>query len=307
MRGAVLAALVESLLCCWGWRHHSTVVHAHPHLLCSGLSCKLLSRQECLPVYKRTVRADGFLGLSKVAVKAQDRIRKAVNTRSQSWNTASPVPTATIEEFYPPQHIYPLYRVFHLTGCLICRLWFLPTFHWINRQRGSVREQSRQDLLGNLSLSSVCFPTSAWQWKVFLLLSLQPLKVSACVSLRVEGREEAQVGDGPARGFDVWLKEGRFHVISLNLWQASQFSSGWLKAALLSCIRFLVRFWGVLPRLVQDDWLATGVCKRCPSETNLRLRRHEEACAGPQLCRGSTGFKARHKSPNIQLCPLPSL
>lgn len=50
-------------------------------------------------VYKQTVRADGFLGLSKAAVKAQDRIRKAVNTRSQSWNTASPVPTATIEEF----------------------------------------------------------------------------------------------------------------------------------------------------------------------------------------------------------------
>lgn len=96
----------------------------------------------------------------------------------------------------PLQHIYPLSRVFHLTGCLICRLWFLPTFHWINRQRGSVLEQSRQDLLGNLSLSSGCFPTSAWQWKVFLLLSLQPLKLSACVSLRVEGREEAQVREG---------------------------------------------------------------------------------------------------------------
>lgn len=64
-----------------------------------GPSSELLSRQECLPVYKQTVRADGFLGLSKAAVKAQDRIRKAVNTRSQSWNTASPVPTATIEEF----------------------------------------------------------------------------------------------------------------------------------------------------------------------------------------------------------------
>lgn len=74
-------------------------VHACPRLLCSGLSSELLSRQECIPVYKQTVRADGFLGLSKAAVKAQDRIRKAVNTRSQSWNTASPVPTATIEEF----------------------------------------------------------------------------------------------------------------------------------------------------------------------------------------------------------------
>ncbi|CAG11405.1 unnamed protein product, partial [Tetraodon nigroviridis] len=96
----VFVRLEDHLECMCTSQHH-VVEHSEAE---TGLSSELLSRQECLPVYKQTVRADGFLGLSKAAVKAQDRIRKAVNMRSQSWNTASPVPTATIEELTPPPH-----------------------------------------------------------------------------------------------------------------------------------------------------------------------------------------------------------
>ena len=90
---------------CWGWRHGDIYCHYSNRgvLLSSStifkhscLSFELQSGPDFLSVSTASGERRWLLGLSKAAVKVQDHRRKAVNMRTRSWNTALPVPTATL-------------------------------------------------------------------------------------------------------------------------------------------------------------------------------------------------------------------